>query len=98
MAWFEDQKAKGRAELARRKAFEDASTYRADFLKWFGWMIFSILMSILFVSMSFQQQNWLLRASDIIFLGFIYLTPVALRRSIGFKDGQEEICASSDDV
>jgi predicted neutral ceramidase superfamily lipid hydrolase len=67
MAWSEELKAKGRAELVKRMGFETASTYRAVFLKWFGWMVFCILMNILFAAMFFQQQNWLLRASDIIF-------------------------------
>jgi predicted neutral ceramidase superfamily lipid hydrolase len=67
MAWSEEQKAKGREELARRKSFGTASTCRAAFLQWFGWMILSTLMSILFVTMFFEQQNWLLRAFDIVF-------------------------------
>jgi hypothetical protein len=83
MAWSEEQKAKGREELARRKAFSTASTYRAAFLKWFGWMILNILMSILFATMFFEQQNWLLRASDIIFFVAV-LAGLALSGSLSY--------------
>ena len=83
MAWSEEQKAKGREELARRKAFSAASTYRAAFLKWFGWTILNILMSILFATMFLEQQNWLLRASDIIFFVAV-LAGLALNGSLSY--------------
>ena len=83
MAWSDEQKVKGRAELARRKAFCTASTYRAAFLKWFGWMILNILMCILFATMFFEQQNWLLRPIDIIFFA-VGLAGLALSGALSY--------------
>ena len=83
MVWSEEQKARGRAELARRKVIETASTYRASCLKAFGWMLGCILVIVAGVSDLYHQQEWSIRSGDTVLIATM-LAGVAISGSLTY--------------
>jgi hypothetical protein len=71
MAWSEEQKTRGRAELTRRRIFENASTYRASFLKAVCSMILCLVAGIVDLYALSMQANWLPRSFNILFLPLV---------------------------
>jgi hypothetical protein len=65
MAWTENQKALGRAELLRRRTSETAATYRKSFFKTAGVCIACLLTIVLGLSLLVKATEWITRSEAI---------------------------------
>jgi membrane protein YdbS with pleckstrin-like domain len=83
MAWTEEQKAQGRAELLRRRTRETATTYRKTFFAAVSWCLVCLLTIVLaFVQLAKVPDR--MARSSIIYVVYIALIGLAVTATLSY--------------